>query len=196
MTVTDIEHPRHEAPKWTVRAEVAKWTPEQVAALGSVLDREPTPDELHEHFAPELVSIDGNMLLTAGLNHFMKVVNGAAGFQAIDNAHTRIGVGDSSAAEAANQTDLQGANKWFALMDSGYPNANTAGVLTARATFGSGFANFTNGWQEWGIDVSTANAQAGNTVGTTLINRKVATLGQKVSGAVWQFTVAITLSSS
>lgn len=179
--------------KWTVNATVAKWSPDQVAALGAELGHEPTADELDEVFIPQLVEQAGNLLTTAGLTLVMNRLTGTG--QALDNTHTRLGVGNSNAAEAVGQTDLQAtagaANRWFMTMDATYPSV-AGGVLTARSTFAAGDANFA--WAEWGIDVTTAAAAAGATVGTTLLNRKVAALGTKVSGAVWQLTVTITLA--
>jgi hypothetical protein len=193
MTTT-IEKRPGEALKWTVNAAVDQWAPEQVAALYAELGREPSAGELAEVFAPTRVERAGNMLLTAGLTLVMSRLTSNT-LQAVDPTHTRIGVGNSNAAEAVGQTDLQAAagsaNRWFMTMDAAYPSV-AAGVLTARATFAAADANFS--WAEWGIDVTSGAAAAGATVGTTLLNRKVAALGTKVNGAVWQLTVTITLA--
>lgn len=182
-----------EALKWTVNSTVAKWTPDQVASLSAELGHEPDAAELATYFEPEVVERPGNLLTTAGLTLVMNRLTGTG--QAVDNTHTRLGVGNSSTAEAVGQVDLQAAagsaNRWFMTMDATYPTV-AAGVLTARSTFAAGDANFA--WAEWGIDVSTTTAAAGATVGTTLLNRKVAALGTKVSGAVWQLSVTITLA--
>lgn len=61
--------------------------------------------------------------------------------------------------------------------------ASKSRVLTFKATFGTGAANFA--WNEWGI----ANASTGG----RLFNRKVASLGTKTSAASWEFRAAIGL---
>lgn len=98
------------------------------------------------------------------------------------NANAHIGVGDSSTAFAASQTDLQAAsNKFRKAMDATYPQI-AANVLTFRATFATGDANFA--WNEWAV----FNASSGG----TMMNRKVESLGTKTSSQSWQFTVTLT----
>lgn len=194
-TVT-VAPDRHETVKWTVFAEVAKWSPEQVATLTDLLGREPTADELRLRFEPEIVRQDGNLLTTAGLQWFMTraTSNNPA---LLDNTHARIGLGDSNAAEAVGQTDLQAAagsaHRWFMPMDAGYPQVNN-GTITCRSTFAAGDANFATDTVEWCIDIVNAGATAGATVGNTMVNRKVFSFGKKANGAVWQTTVGITLA--
>lgn len=102
-----------------------------------------------------------------------------------DNANAHIGVGDSSTAFAATQTDLQAStNKLRKGMDAGYPQ-RSGNVLTFRATFGTSEANFA--WQEWGV----FNASSGG----TMMNRKVESLGTKTSAQSWQFTVQNTINT-
>lgn len=103
-----------------------------------------------------------------------------------NNANTYLGVGDSTTAFAATQTDLQAAtNKLRKGMDSGYPQqANN--VITFRSTFGTSEANFA--WNERG----TFNASSGG----TMLNRKVESLGTKTSAQSWQLTDVITLAVS
>lgn len=149
-----------------------------------------------ENAPVDVEEVDGNMLLYGGISCLWQCLIGngttTAG-QALtyfDNAHAYIGVGDSTTAEAATQTDLQAAtNKARQAMDSTYPqhtDATTSGAatITFKATFGTGSANFA--WQEWIL----ANA---STAGRAL-NRKVASLGTKTSAASWAFTVTVALS--
>ncbi|MET8149391.1 hypothetical protein ACIBSW_34560 [Actinoplanes sp. NPDC049668] len=152
-------------------------------------------EEDHRQQLPyEVVEQDGNLLTTAGLTRIMSLLVGAGG-QAADNGHTRLGVGNSAVAEAAGQTDLQAAagaaNRWFQVMDATYPQV-AAGVLTAKATFGSADGNFV--WNEWGLTVDNSGSISGTTVGQTLLNRKVAALGTKAAGAIWVLTCTITLA--
>jgi len=101
-----------------------------------------------------------------------------------NNANSYIGVGDSSTAFAATQTDLQAStNKLRKAMDTSYPTISQ-NVLTFRSTFGTGDANWA--WNEWGV----FNASSGG----TMLNRKVESLGTKTSAQSWQITVTITLS--
>lgn len=130
-----------------------------------------------------------NLLLNAGIQRLQNKFIGAAG-QVYDATHSRIGVGNSSTAAAATQTDLQAAagsgNRQFKLVDQG-PTLS-AQTLTWRATFASGEAQFV--WNEWGVDEGTAD---GTTVAASMLNRKVANPGTK-GAAVWVFTVTTTIS--
>jgi hypothetical protein len=96
-----------------------------------------------------------------------------------------IGVGDSSAAFAADQADLQGSNKFRKAMEAGYP-IRSGNTMTFRALFGTGDANFA--WNEWGV----FNAATGG----TMMNRRVEALGTKTSAQSWELTVSVTLNVS
>jgi hypothetical protein len=101
-----------------------------------------------------------------------------------DNDTARIGVGDSNAAFAVGQTDLQaGANKIRKEMEASYPQ-RAANVLTFRSVYAALEANFV--WNEWGVFNDPA---AG-----VMLNRKVENLGTKTSAAVWQLTVTLTVT--
>jgi hypothetical protein len=93
-------------------------------------------------------------------------------------------VGDSSAAESATQTGLQGTNKTFKAMDTGYPQ-RTDQTGEWRATFGAADAN--HGWQEFTV-VNAADDAGKN------LNRKVADKGSKASGETWTASLKITFS--
>lgn len=121
----------------------------------------------------------------AGRNHLVQAGIGAA-VTAFNNANSYIGVGDSSTAFAAGQTDLSAAsNKLRKAMDATYPQGAT-NVLTFRSTFGTSEANFA--WNEWGI----FNASSGG----TMLSRKVESLGTKTSAQTWQFTVTLTVTTA
>lgn len=121
-------------------------------------------------------------LTTAGLNHVAGAVIGAG--TAFSNANAHLGVGDSSTAFAVGQTDLQAAtNKFRSGMEATFPT-QAAAVLTFKASFASGEANFA--WEEWGV----FNASSGG----TMLSRKVDSLGTKASGAVWELTATLTFS--
>jgi hypothetical protein len=124
------------------------------------------------------------MALTTAYRDYVASLSAGAGGTAFNNANSYIGVGDSTTAFAAAQTDLQAAtNKLRKAMDATYPQV-AANVLTFRSTFGTSEANFA--WQEWGV----FNAASGG----TMMNRKVESLGTKTSSQSWQITVTITLA--
>lgn len=124
-------------------------------------------------------------MTTVGRDYIAQALVGET-FTAFNNANARIGVGDSSTAFAAGQTDLQApANKLRKAMDATYPQ-RAANVLTFRATFGTGEANFA--WNEWGVFNAASAGQ--------MLNRKVESLGTKTSTQTWQLTVDLTLNAS
>src|SRR5688500_14697983 len=112
------------------------------------------------------------------------LMNVSTTFLNSSNAHP--GVGDSSTAFAAAQTDLQAAsNKLRKAMESGYPT-RSSGALTLRSLFGTSEANFA--WNEWGsFNASTAG---------TMFTRKVESLGTKTNTQSWQLTATITLAAA
>ena len=104
-------------------------------------------------------------------------------FTSFANANARIGVGDSSVAFGASQTDLQAStNKLRKAMEAAYPT-RAGNALTFRSIFWTSEANFA--WNEWGV----FNAASGG----TMLNRVVAVLGTKTSAQSWQFTVTVTV---
>lgn len=125
-----------------------------------------------------------NLLLNEGINALWTLVAGGSE-TAFNNANAELGVGDSTTAAAATQTDLQAAsNKLFKAMDASYPTYGTSQKITFRSTFGSSEANFA--WQEF-------SARNGNSANKNL-NRLVSNQGTKTSGQSWQLTLEITLS--
>jgi len=131
-----------------------------------------------------VVNIDGNLLLNEGITEFLKLIGGLTA-TAFSNANAYLGVGDSSAAEAAAQTGLQAAtNKLYKAMAATYPQVS-AQTITFRAEFGGTEANFA--WNEF-TAANGANDTAMN------LNRKVSAQGTKISGQIWTLDLAITFS--
>lgn len=158
--------------RWVPKVTLRKWNVTESYQLGCL------PDSVEE--------FEGNLLLNAGLARLLDLLIGAGG-QALDSTHCRIGVGDSTTAASASQTDLQAAtNKYFKLCSTVSRSSQT---VTVVASFGSSQANFA--WEEWGIDFGTAD---GTTVTAPLLNRKATSMGTKASGSTWQLTVTITIS--
>jgi len=128
--------------------------------------------------------IEGNLLLNEGIAPALDLWAGIGTPTAFDNANARLGVGDSSAAEAASQTDLQAAtNKTYKGMEASYPS-RAAQTLTWRAIFGSADANYA--WNEFSCDNGATAQQT--------LNRKVSAQGIKAAGQTWQLDLTITLS--
>lgn len=137
----------------------------------------------------DTIEADGNLLVYGGASALWDLLIGAGNVTAFDDTYAHIGVGTSSTAAAANQTDLQGASKHREVVDSSYPShtdGTTSGSasIVFKATFETGDANFA--WEEWGIfnDVSSGR----------MLNRKVQSFGTKTSSDEWALTVTITLS--
>jgi hypothetical protein len=165
--------PRREHANWNVLTRCEKWFDSRDFAGGA------SPDEMVEKY--------GNLLLNAGITRLLNLLIGS-GATAFNNTNSRLGVGDSSTAAAASQTDLQGTNKFFMTMDATFPTVSGQQV-TFKATFGTGDANFA--WQEWGIDNGSSSGATGT---APLLNRKVESLGTKTSGGTWVLTTTITIS--
>jgi hypothetical protein len=126
------------------------------------------------------------MAITNAGRDFMVASTVAAASTPFSNANSYIGVGDSTTAFAATQTDLIAAtNKLRKAMDATYPQLAT-NVVTFRSTFATTDANFA--WQEWGV----FNASSAG----TMLNRKVESLGTKTSAQTWQFTVTLTFTAA
>jgi hypothetical protein len=125
-----------------------------------------------------------NEVTTAGVQDLAAVLSGTGG-TALDAAHAYVGVGDSNAAFAAGQTDLQAAtNKTRVPMDAGFPSRAGA-VVTYRGTFLGDQAN--HAWAEYGIFWAASGAG-------TMFSRRVQALGTKPQGQAWQLTATLTLA--
>lgn len=134
--------------------------------------------------AYERVAFEMNMLLNGGINQLWTILCSSGGTK-FDAANAYLGVGDSSVAEAATQTDLQAAtNKLRKAMDASFPTYGTSQKATWKSTFGGTDANYA--WNEFIV----ANAASGGTA----LNRKVSSQGTKTSGQTWELTLDITLS--
>lgn len=131
----------------------------------------------------DVVFVHGNLFLNEGIQELWDLGIAAGGTTAYNNANAEIGVGDSTTAEAATQTDLQAAtNKLFKAMVATYPQ-RTNQTVDFRSDFTSAEANYA--WQEWSI-------RNGNTRNKNL-NRKVQSLGTKTTGT-WTITASLTIA--
>lgn len=105
----------------------------------------------------------------------------------LNAANAYIGLGDSSTAFAAAQTDLQAAsNKVRVAMDATYPT-RSSNVLTFRSTFSTAQANFAIN------EFAVFNASSSG----TMFSRKVdASLGTKTSSQTWIVSVTLTVQAA
>jgi hypothetical protein len=166
---------RKESARWLCRFQASKYHED----IGSYRGRE---GEFHRIFTPyEIIEGEGNLLLNSGIDEMWDLIAGDSANH-FDNTNARIGVGDSTTAADATQTDLQAStNKAYKAMDTGYPTSVSQKV-TFKASFGDSEANFA--WNEWVVKQATSGK---------CLNRKVESLGTKASGT-WTLEVNITLS--
>lgn len=139
--------------------------------------------------------VRGNLITNAGWTRLMNLLTAQGGTQALSATATRIGVGNSSTAEAYTDTDLAAsagaANRYFQPV-SGAGSLGTR-TLTFQATFGTSDGNFA--WNEFGIDVGTPTVAGGTTVNALLFNRKAGIAqGTKAAGQTWTASAVLTFT--
>jgi len=115
-------------------------------------------------------------LTNTGKEIIAKALMGDA-ITAFDHDNAYLGVGDSSTAFAAGQTDLQGANKKRVGQETSYPTRSTT-AITWKASFGADDGNW-----NWLENAVFNAASAGE-----MLARDVEDLGTKVQGTVWVLT--------
>jgi hypothetical protein len=165
----------HESAGWLCRFRLSKYHEDLDTFTG-------TPDDFVGIYRPyEVIPGVGNCLLNSGIDEIWDLVCGDSANH-FNAAGAQIGVGDSSAAVSASQTDLQAAtNKIYKGMDYGYPSSASQKVVF-QASFGSSEANYT--WNEWVVKQSVSGK---------CLNRRMESLGTKTSGT-WILQVEITLT--
>jgi hypothetical protein len=130
----------------------------------------------------EVKQDEGNLGLNEGIAELWDLACGLGSPTTYSNANAQTGVGDSSASEAATQTDLQGTNKTYKGMDTGYPSRSNQ-TVSFKSTYGSDDANYA--WNEFIV-------RNGATAAKDLI-RKVSSQGTKASGQTWELTIQIVM---
>jgi hypothetical protein len=189
---------RNDGVKWYPRIQVHKYAPDTVAQLTEALGHEPNHHDLVGIDPDEVVYDEGNQMVTVGLTRLgnLFIGSGAAGFTA---AQAILGVGSSATAWGAGQTALLGdgstTTAWYQGSDA--TPTNSSGVIAANATVTALNGNFV--WNEWCWGIATGTLTPGGTlsaVGTSpvMLNRKVAALGTKSSGAIWVLQSSVTFS--
>lgn len=141
-------------------------------------------DTVHEANLYEVIESAPNLFLTAGITEVLKLAAAQTPLTgSYSGTNTRLAVGDSTAAAAAGQTDLQAAtNKYRQVVDSA-PTIST-NQITWVATFGTTVANFA--WNEVGV----VNAATGG----QMWSRTVIALGTKSSSATWVLNWTLSIS--
>lgn len=147
---------------------------------------------------PTVEHVEGNLLMYGGVSCLWECLIGngtSTASQAttfFSNARAAIGVGSSTTAAAATQTDLQAStDKLRVGMDSGYPT-HTDGVVSGAAsatwssTFSTSQALFI--WNEWGL-FNSSTAATGR-----MLNRKVQSFSASAKPNNENWGLAITLS--
>ena len=146
-------------------------------------------DQLKAAFAPHLVKhqeFKGNLFLNEGINELFTILCSASGGTKFDHTNACIGAGDDATAAGPTQTGLLAAtNKYYVVMDDGYPTYGSSQKATFRATFGTGVGNFS--WQE----ITVANGDGNDHVN---LNRKVQDMGSKTSAITRIATLETSIS--
>lgn len=133
----------------------------------------------------EITEWDGNVGLNSGINFLATRLCETSG-QAFDAGHCYIGIGDSTDAAVATQTGLQAAtNKYWQVMDAGYPIYGSAQQIVFKVTVAAGDASFD--WNEY--IVGNTNDDSGE-----VLLRKVEAKGTKAAGEEWTMTITCTFS--
>lgn len=125
-------------------------------------------------------------MVTAGRNAIADLLGGVG--TAYNAAAAHLGVGTSTTAWAATQTDLLGTPvrkpvNLAPVITHGTPPVNS--VLTYVATFGPSDANFA--WNEFGLFRAPS--------GGSMFSRVVSAQGTKASGQSWELTFAQSISN-
>jgi hypothetical protein len=151
--------------------------------------------------AEDLVVVEGNLLLNEGIQQMLDLMSALLSNQVaanpFSNGNAFIGVGDSTTAEAATQTELQAATNRFykGMRTAGFParpGSNGNQSIDFASDFTSTEADYA--WQEWSVAAGATTASgAGFTTGTKNLNRKVTSLGTKATGT-WTLTATLTFS--
>jgi len=161
-----------------------KLRPGRIQLKTKITIRKFEDEEAHKNDKPyEVRQDEGNVGLNEGIQELWDLACGLGTPTPYDSTNAETGVGDSTVAEDPTQTDLQGVNKTYKGMDTGYP-VRSAQTISFRSTYGGAEANYD--WNEFIV-------RNGATALKDLI-RKVSAQGTKVSGQTWELTIDITMS--
>ena len=161
--------------------KIDRWASEEDKKAGKIYSKE---EAIKLFGVPQFTEFERNCLLNEGINELFTLICSASGTK-YDNATAQTGVGDSTTAAAATQTDLQAAtNKAYVGMMAGFPTYGTDQKATWKSSYDGTTANYA--WQEFIV-------RNGATALKDLC-RKVSAQGSKASGQVWELNIEISLS--
>lgn len=187
----NTNNPSHEKVQWRAKIRIDKYEADLDPYVQNLGKRFGERTFFAENTPYETLEAEGNLLMTAGANALWTALTGGS-VGAFSSANAAIGVGDSTTASAASQTNLQAAvNSTRVGMSSGFP-AVTNNQVQFQATFAGSVANFA--WNEWGVfnSIGTGSPPSGG----VMLNRAVPSggLGVKAAGSTWTLTVTLSLS--
>ena len=161
--------------------KIDRWASEADKKTGKIYSKK---EALKLFGVPQFTLFKGNCLLNEGINELWTILCSASGTK-FDNATAQTGVGDSTTAANATQTDLQAArNKAYVGMMAGFPTYGTDQKAIWKSSYDGNTANYA--WQEF-IVRNGATALKD-------ICRKVSAQGSKAVNQVWELSIQITLS--
>ena len=161
--------------------KIDRWASEADKKAGKIYSKK---EALKLFGVPQFTSFERNCLLNEGINELWTILCSAGGTK-FDNATAQTGVGDSTVAADATQTDLQAAtNKSYVGMIAGFPTYGTDQKVTWKSSCDGTTANYA--WEEF-IVRNGATALKD-------ICRRVSAQGTKASGQVWELSIEISLS--
>lgn len=137
--------------------------------------------------------VEGNLLVAGGANALFHRLIGGTTVAAFSNANSYIGVGNSTTAAVASQTDLAATapNVSRKGMEATYPlhtdGTATASTLIFRSVWTDTEANFV--WNEWGVFNAAAAGR--------MLNRKVQSFNSgvaKPNTQSWRLTCTLSLA--
>jgi hypothetical protein len=127
----------------------------------------------------EVIESD-NLWLNGGWTEILKLITGESSAH-FDYTNSRIGIGDSSTAASAAQTDLLAAtNKTYKGMESNYPTSPSSQQISFRAKFTTSEANYA--WAEMVLK---------NASTSVCWDRVVDVWGTKTASEIWYMTLTI-----
>ncbi len=194
-----MSNSRIESGKIYTEAVVTKFSAEAEEYLKNELRiAEPTLEDYRRYSISPEDRVEGpqpgNLLVNVGINQLWSRC--ATAEQVWDSTHGAIGVGNSSTAAAASQTDLQGGSKYFQAW-AGTPTTGASQQIVFISTFGTAVANFA--WDEYGVVVpdtgTTYTSGTSKQASYILLNRKAGAglLGTKTSAQSWTLTITMTM---
>ena len=106
-----------------------------------------------------------------------------------DSTGAYIFVGAATCPHTATSTWLDGTSKAGKLMDAGFPETSSSGLMRFRSTFATNEANFP--WNQWLI----ANATVSSTGTPMNLKTEDPSLGTKPNTQTWQFTAEVQVTT-